>query len=101
MAVIAAASNRAIRLKDTAFAHLVRYEELVSRDRRKMAASLASLSQATGCGEDEAFAAVEKTLDKPNWTFFKQHSDYRKMWNPEIEDLFQKSGLGEVNEQLG
>lgn len=76
---------------------LLRYEELIKGD---LPADLYREPMLAPYGEAIRAALLAK-VDKDNPTFSGVRSDWRKYWTPFAEIYFEKSGLLELNRELG
>ena len=82
---------------------VVRFEELSARDRIKSANSVLSIAEATGCTEDEVFAALHQGYGMEGGTYSGGTGTARfgAVWTAENEGLFVDLGGDIINEALG
>ncbi len=82
--------------------HVVRFEELISPDERRAVDSVNAIASASGCGSEEAFAAL-KTVREDPWVkrYVFRTEELFSLWNDELEERFVKMGLDKLNRELG
>lgn len=88
-------------LRVIASTHVVRFEELVSGDRKRMSTSLAALAAVTGCTEDSVYIAVSKALDSPTMVEVRRMIADDGLWSEELERTFKGFNMDEMNMRLG
>jgi hypothetical protein len=87
---------------------VLRFEELIAKDREKARPSINALAQVTECSPEEVFESRDKNIYSTAKntstglsTYTGHFSEIDKVWTLEVEEAFISLGGDIINEQLG